>query len=995
MKYTALLKKAIHRITFCYPFLLILPLLVACSTSKPVSGDEEIEDGIEQESILSHIDSASVDTAGAPAIDSDTVAKVKQTKPDTVIVDSLLQQMTLKEKIGQLFFISANGYFQSEDDESYRELVSKIKNYNIGGIIYFGGNVYGQAVLNNKLQRISKIPLWITQDMEYGAAMRVSGTTRFTPAMGVAATRNPEYAYWMGKITAKEAKALGVNQIYAPVLDVNNNPENPVINVRSFSGDPYMVALYGQRFIEGVQSEGILSTAKHFPGHGDTDVDSHLSLPVINYNFSRIDSVELVPFRHAINSGIRSVMTAHIAFPQIGDTPDLPATMNQYILNSILVDSLNFDGLIVTDGLEMHGISANYSPGEAVIKSLTAGSDMMLLSPDELTAINEIVRAVERGRISESRIDHSVRKLLNWKKEHGLFENYEVDIEQLSAQISTEEHELIADEISRKSLTLVKNEDNILPIRASKFPNILVLSVADNETGETGSYLSSLMRSHHPSVMSHVLDNRSSREEKEEILRDARKADLIVIGSFIYVRSGQPVQLSEEHLEFLNNLPDKPSLLVAFGNPYIVQDLQETDAQLMAWAANSRQVKNTVPAIFGGTEVSGKLPIEIPGMYEMGHGLELPQTALRRDNPEVAGMSSEALKKIDSIMEEAVFDSTFPGGVVSVVKDGIIAYQKGFGYHTYDKVKKVRSTDIYDLASLTKVVATTSAVMKLLDEEKLSLDEKVGEYFPEFREGDKGSITIRHLLLHESGLPAFRVYIDKLQKESDIIDAIKNEPLAAKPGTQYVYSDLGIILLGKIVEQITDSSLDKYVRKEFFYPMGMSSTYFNPLNVGRWISNRIPPTEKDTVYRMKTMQAEVHDERAYYLNGVAGHAGLFSNAEDLSAFTQLLLSKGRYGGKRYFEEETVELFTASQSEFTNRGYGFNRKSENRSTAGSLTGKHTFGHTGFTGTSFWVDPERNLSIIILTNRTYPQRSYGKQINLIRAAVADAAVLSIVE
>ncbi len=996
MKYTVRFQKIIRQAKFLFPALLLLSLLIACSTSKPATGDEDFEDeGIEQESILTQLDSVAVDTAGPPEVESDTVVKVKQAKTDTVIVDSLLQQMTLKEKIGQLFFTSANGYFKSENDESYRQLVSKIKGFNIGGIIYFGGDVYGQAVLNNKLQLISKIPLWITQDMEYGAAMRVRGTTRFTPAMGVAATRNPEYAYWMGKITAKEARALGVNQIYAPVLDVNNNPENPVINVRSFSGDPYMVALYGQRFIEGAQSEGILSTAKHFPGHGDTNVDSHLSLPVINYNFSRIDSVELVPFRHAINSGVKSIMTAHIAFPEIGNTPDLPATMNQYILNSILVDSLNFDGLIVTDGLEMHGISANYSPGEAVIKSLMAGSDMMLLSPDELTAINEIVRAVERGRITESRIDYSVRKLLNWKKEHGLFDDNQVDISQLSSQISTKEHELIADEISRKSLTLVKNEDNILPIRASKFPNILVLSVADNETGETGSYLNSLIRDHHPSVMSHVLDNRSSSEEKEEILRDARKADLIIIGSFIYVRSGQPVQLKEEHLEFLNDLPDKPSLLVAFGNPYIVQDLQETDAQLMAWAANSRQVKNTVPALFGGSEISGKLPIQIPGIYEMGHGIELPQTTLRRDNPEVAGMSAEALRKIDSIMEEAVFDSTFPGGVVSVVKDGIIAYQKGFGYHTYDKVKKVNSTDIYDLASITKIVATISAVMKLIDEEKLTLDNNVGDYIPEFREGDKKSITIRQLLLHESGLPAFRVYIDKLQKESEIIDAIKNEPLIAKPGAQYVYSDLGLILLGKIVEQITETSLDKYVRKEFYYPMGMHSTYFNPLKIGRWISGRIPPTERDTVYRMKTMQAEVHDERAYYLNGVAGHAGLFSNVRDMSAFTQMLLSKGRYGGKRYFKEETVDLFTARHSEFTNRGYGFNRKSENRSTAGSLTGENTFGHTGFTGTSFWIDPERSLSVIILTNRTYPQRSYGKQINLVRAAVADAAVLSIIE
>lgn len=999
MKYSITHIRTISPLTALCLAIVLLPLIHSCSAPKSAAGVEVIEkDGIEQESILTSIDSTTIDTAEMrpDTVEKTTTEQKTVADTDTVIVDSLLSRMTLREKIGQLFFTSGNGYFRSEDDESYRELVGRIQNHHLGGIIYFRGDVYGQAVLNNKLQRISKIPLWITQDMEYGAAMRVEGTTRFVPAMGIAATQNTEYAYWKGKITAKEARALGVHQIFAPVLDVNNNPENPVINVRSFSGDPRTVANFGRRFIEGAQSEGIVSTAKHFPGHGDTDVDSHLALPVINNNFSRLDSVELVPFRAAVQSGVSSIMTAHIAFPQIGDTPSLPATMNRFILDRVLTDSLKFNGMIVTDGLEMQGIAANYSPGEAVINSLKAGADLMLLSPDELTAIDEVARAVERGRLSESRIDRSVRKLLKWKKDHGLFKNHQVDIERLSSEINTLEHRLIADEISRKSLTLVKNEENILPIRPSKYPRITVISVADNESGSAGSYFASRLKEHHPMVTSHVLDNRTGQEEKDRIMADVRKADLIIIGSFIYVRSGQPVQLSDEHLSFLKRLPrNKSSLLVAFGNPYIVQDLPDTDAQLMAWSAHNSQVKNTVPALFGGSEISGRLPIEIPGLYKRGHGINLPQTTLRNDEPEVAGMSRKALQKIDSIMQEAVFDSTFPGGTVAVVKDGIIAYQKGFGYHTYDKVKKVRSDDIYDLASLTKVVATTSAVMKLLDEGKLHLDDKVGDYIAEFSEPEKESITIRSLLLHESGLPAFRVYIDKLQSAPEIVEAVKNEPLTYKPGHQYEYSDLGLILLGKIIEQVTGTSLDRYVDREIFYPMGMNSTYFNPRNAGRWISNRIPPTEQDTVYRMKTLQAEVHDERAYYLGGVAGHAGLFSNVRDLAAFSQMLLSKGVYGGRRYFNEETVEMFTARQSELVNRGYGFDRKSGPHSTAGSLTGDNTFGHTGFTGTSLWIDPDRNMAVIILTNRTYPRRSYGKQINLVRAAVADAAVLSIVE
>lgn len=920
----------------------------------------------------------------------------KMDHPNSVDIETLLNRMTLKEKIGQLFFIPAYGSFRSNDDEHFNHLLEQIREYHIGGLIFFSSNVYGQAVLTNKLQRVSEIPLWITQDMEYGAAMRVDGTTRFPPAMAVAATGNPEYAYQIGRITGREARALGVQQVFAPVLDVNNNPENPVINVRSFSGDPKTVAHYGTRFMEGLQSQGIVSTVKHFPGHGDTDTDSHLSLPIIKYDYARLDSVELVPFRAAISDGVNSVMSAHIAFPKLGQRKGLPATMDSTILNRILVDSLGFDGLVVTDGLNMHGIASNFSPGEAVVKALKAGVDMMLMSPDELTAIYEITAAVERGTISESRIDKSVRKILQWKKKKGLFEDNQIDIDNLSSKINLRESRLAAQKISRESLTLVKNKGDILPIRASKYPKITVVSVADDESGNTGSRLAYLLKQHHPDVSAHILDNRTGSEEKKAILEDVRESDLLIIGSFIYTRSGKKVQLKEEHLKFLKKLHKNiPSLLIAFGNPYVVQDLTETDAQLMAWAANGGQVAATVPALFGGSEIDGHLPITIPGMYSFNDGITLPKTTLRKDEPEVAGLSRDSLENVDQIMNKAVFDSTFPGGVVAVVKDGIIAYEKAFGYQTYKKLEPVRDNSIYDLASLTKVTATTPAIMKLIDEGKIELDDKVKEYIPEFNEGMKSIITIRNLLLHNSGLPAYRLYIDKLQTEEKILDAVKNEPLINKPGTTYEYSDLGFILLGEIVEKVSGMPLDKYVYRNFHYPLGMSNTFYNPERYSHWVTDRIPPTEVDTTWRMKTIQGQVHDERAFYLNGVAGHAGLFSTAGDLAVYCQMLLNKGSYAGRQYLSPETVDLFTGDRSPQRNRGYGFDRKSEGFSTAGSLTGDQTFGHTGFTGTSFWIDPDRDLAIIILTNRTYPHRSYGKNISKIRAKVADAVVSSIIK
>lgn len=921
----------------------------------------------------------------------------QQDPTEDVTVDVLLEEMTLREKIGQLFFIRANGYFKNVGDESYRQLTSKIKHYKVGGIVFFKGSIYGQAVLTNRLQTISDTPLWITQDMEFGAAMRVEETTRLTPAMGIAATQNPDYAYLAGKVTAREADALGVHQIFAPVLDVNNNPRNPVINVRSFSGNPDTVALYGQQFMKGVQSEGIVSTAKHFPGHGDTDTDSHHSLPVINHDYERLQSVELLPFKKVIDDGIESVMSAHIAFPRISSNPRLPGTLDPFILNRILVDSLNFNGLIVTDGLEMRGISAHYSPGEAVVMALKAGADMMLLSLDEITAIQEVERAVERGNITEERIDRSVRKILAKKKEARLFQSRQTDIDLLNFRINSPKNRQIADKISRKSLTLLKNKNDIIPLRPNKHPRVLVVSVTDTDNDEKGAALAEEMRTYHPSVRHRVFYRGISAKEKQNILRNARWADLIVIGAHMHINASGNNQFNSSQRRLLHQLPSQtPKALLTFGNPYAVGDLPDADVQLLAWDGSDHQLKNTAPALFGASAIGGRLPIDIPGAYAMNEGLSLPQTTIRFDRPESVDFWADSLYKVDRIMHEAIFDSTFPGGVVTVLKDGVIAYQKGFGYETYQKLNPVHTYDIYDLASLTKIMATTTAMMKLVDEGKIRLDDKVSAYFPEFNTGLKRDITIRHLLLHTSGLPPFRIYIDKLKTRRALVEAVKNEPLIYEPGATYKYSDLGFILMGEIVREVTGMRLDKYLHRTFYQPLGMNNTRFNPLNAGDVFANRIPPTEKDTIYRHKTVRAQAHDERAYYMDGVAGHAGLFSSGSDIAIFTQMLLNKGSYGGKQYLKPKTIEQFTKRQSELVNRGYGFDRKDEEgESTAGTLTSKEAFGHTGFTGTSFWVDPRRDLAIIILTNRTYPYRSYGRNISKIRAEVADAVISSIIE
>ncbi|SMO96936.1 glycoside hydrolase family 3 N-terminal domain-containing protein [Gracilimonas mengyeensis] len=914
-----------------------------------------------------------------------------------VYLDSLVANTSLEQKVGQLFFIPAYGDFTSKKSRTFKELENMVQDYHVGGIIFMQGDIYGQAVLTNKLQRMAKFPLWISQDMEFGAAMRVSGTTRFTPAMGVAASGNKRNAFMMGKITALEAKALGVHQIYAPVLDVNNNPENPVINVRSFSADPDIVTTFGTAFMQGVQSEQLVATAKHFPGHGDTDVDSHHDLPVVRHKYPRLDSLELSPFKAAIRQGIPSIMSAHIAFPNIGSDDYVPGTLDPAILGDILRDSLNFQGMVVTDGLEMRGITSKYSPGEAVVEALQAGADIMLISPDVYTAVDEVIDAVKKGDISEERINQSFRKLMAWKQLYGLFESDNlVNLESLDSRINTPYHQAVADRIARESVTILKNENNILPIQPSEYPEIMVVALADDQSGRTGSSFVLELRNYHPDVSYHVYDERTSERDKQVMLQQARQADLIIIGSFIYLRYGQSIHLSRGQQNFLDKLANtgKPNILVSFGNPYVLSDMKQADVHVQGWYNTGEQVDAVAPALFGASAVKATLPIDIPGLYALGDGINIKHTALRFGNPQDVGLEPEKLYEIDNVLREAIRDSVFPGATVGVVKDGVLAYHQGFGYQDYSKTEAIRATDTYDVASITKVMATTASTMKLVDEGKLGLDDRLAEFFPEFKTDGKADITIRDVLLHQSGLPPFRVYVDSLKSRQAIIEAIKNEPLTYEPGSKYVYSDLGMILLGEIIHEVSGKPLDRYARDEFYYPMGMYSSYFNPVKNSSWLIRRIPPTEIDTVFDRGLVQARVHDERAWFMDGVAGHAGLFSSVVDMAKFSTMLLNEGTYAGRRYLSPETVQLFTKDQSAHNTRGLGFDRKSgQGFSTAGSLASDDTFGHLGFTGTSLWIDRKKNMTIILLTNRTFPHRSYGKTISQIRAEIADIAFSSI--
>jgi len=905
-------------------------------------------------------------------------------------VNHWMKKLTLEEKVAQMIMPDARGVFLARDNKEFKRLVRYVKDKKVGGLIFFRGDVYETAEMINYFQKIAEIPLLISADFEWGTAMRLDNTTHFPPAMGIAATGKPEYAYEVGKITAIEGRAIGIHQNYAPTVDVNNNYKNPIINIRSFGETPEIVSKFAVEFIRGLQEGGMIATAKHFPGHGDTDVDSHLDLPVINYSKSRLDSIELPPFKESIKAGVKSIMVAHIFYPQIDTGKGLPSTLSYNIVTGILKKELGFKGLIVTDAMTMRGVTKLYSNALASVLAVKAGNDIILIPPDVEEAIDAIVKAVKRGDIPEERINESVRKILEFKYDLGLHRNRFVDLSKIPELVATEEHLRKAKDISRASITVVKN-DNVLPLMQFDSKKILLITLVDSNDPNSGSSFVSEIAKRYDNISFERVDLRSTIDELNAILSKLNNFDLVIVSAYVRVRAYQAsLSLPEKQAKFLKQVVDsgKPVILISFGNPYIVIDYPSVKAYICSYSDAQPVVEATAEVLFGEISPQGKLPISIPGFARLGTGLSYPQTTLRYGYPDEAGLDANKLAKLDTIMEKAIQDSVTPGAVLLVARNGVIAYHKAFGTYSYDPYsRKVNPGSIYDMASITKVAATTISIMKLYDEGKIDLDDPVAKYIPKFAQNGKGGVTIKNLLLHNSGLPSWKPFFKLCKTPNEILDSIYAQPLVYKTGDSTVYSDLGFITLGKIVEVVTGMPLEQYVSKTFYIPLGMKSTTFLPPK--GWIDN-IAPTEYDSSLG-GFVHGVVHDENARALGGVSGHAGLFSNARDLAVLMQMILNRGEYGGKRFFKNETVELFIKRWA--NNRGLGWDNALSpyGKSALDGAFGENAFGHTGFTGTSVYVYPEKNLIAVLLTNRVHPTRANNKHIQLrkiVHKAIAEA-------
>lgn len=919
-------------------------------------------------------------------------------------VDSTLASLTLEEKVAQMVMARAYGHYISSTTDEYQRLARLVSEQKVGGLVTFQADVYEHAVLMNKLQRLAAVPLLVASDFERGIAMRVRRGTYFPEAMALGATRNEQHAYNVGLAIAEEARAIGVHQNFAPVADVNNNPSNPVINTRSFGEDVSLVSRMAAAYAKGLNDRGVVSTAKHFPGHGDTGVDSHLDLPTVPYGRARLDSLELATFKDAVRQGVMSVMIAHLEVPAIDSARGIPASLSPVIISSVLKGELGFQGLVVTDAMDMRGLVKSFSVGEASVRAVKAGVDILLIPANEEVAIREVVQAVRKNEISVARINESVARILLVKHWLGLHENRYVDIDHVADVVGNKEHARLAKQIARDAITLVKNDSAILPLQQYGKKRIAAILISDTEDNRTevnrpgfqwtneqfGSYFMQQFRKRYGSVDVFRLTPASNAIDFDSVLSKARRADMVLVPLYVKVRtSSGRIGIPERMEGFVGRLAElqKPAIIVSLGNPYIVGSFPWAKALMCAYSDAEVMVEASVEALFGEIEPRGKLPVTIPGQFSFGTGLTYPRTELRSDDPVFAGFDASKLERIDSLMVRSISDSAFPAAQVVVVKDGIIAFNKAFGNYIYERSSgEIDPSTLFDLASLTKVLATTTAVMKLYDQKKLLLTDSVGKYLSQFSSGKKADITIRHLLTHTAGFPPFRRLWQMCTTPEEALDSALATLLVANPGDTTIYSDLSMITLGKIVEKISGQPLDVYVKQEFFEPLKMVSTTFRP---SKAIWPQCAPTELDTVWRKMLVQGIVHDENAAILGGVSGHAGLFSTASDVAIIMQMIMNGGKYGGVRYISDSTIALFTRRQSSSSTRALGWDTRSATGSSAGDLFSRLSFGHTGFTGTSIWADPERKLFVILLTNRVYPTRE-NRKIFKVRPALHDIVV-----
>lgn len=910
-----------------------------------------------------------------------------------ISLDSLMETLSVRQRVGQLVMPWLLGNYAAFRSDEFDTLGVWIDSLDVGGILISVGSPLDIASKLNALQRRAHLPLLVAADLEWGSGMRLLGGTTFPMAMAIGATGHEADAYAMGRITALEARAVGIHLTFSPVADVNNNPNNPIINTRSFGEDPREDARLVAAYIHGVQDHGLFTTAKHFPGHGDTEADSHIDLPVVHACWDRLDSLELLPFRAAIEAGVTAVMTAHLAVPCLDGDSSLPATLAPAIMSGVLRDSLGFRGLVVTDALSMGAIVQRYGAGESAVLAFLAGSDLVLAPGDVRAAVNAMVAAVDSGRISRQRLDRSVRLVLRLKREAGLFGRRTVPLDSVPRTVGRTEFENVADDIAARAITLVRRGPiDTFRLRAGR---TALISYAEETNLSVGNRVARELRLAGDTVTMFRLypaSGPASYDSARAVLAGAPRVAFAVSVRFLTGRGF--ISLPDSLAALIRATAEaKSTALLSLGSPYLLNQLPDfSGAYLVGWSDVPAAERAAAQALTGAA-VTGHLPITLGTDLPRGVGIELP--AHPRESP--AGATLERLNRLRDWLQAEADSGAFPGGVLLVGSHGRVVYQRPFGHYGVDDPRPVADTTVYDMASLTKVIGLTTETMLLAAEGSLGIEAPVQRYVPAFQGPGKEAVTVRHLLTHTSGLPAWVPLYLTTTNRAEALRQVDTTSLEAPPGERYVYSDLGAMTLMQVVEAVTGEPLDRFLARRVFGPLGMTRTRYVPPEAWRPF---IAPTENDP-WRGHVLLGEVHDENAARLGGVSGHAGLFSNASDLARFAFWLLDAwhGRLApnAEVTLPAQLVRQFTSRQPgpSGSTRALGWDTPSANGSgSSGSMLSPQSFGHTGFTGTSIWIDPVREMVIVLLTNRVHPTRE-NRAILKIRPIVADSVVAALLD
>jgi beta-N-acetylhexosaminidase len=954
-----------------------------------------------------------------------TIVKPFFTENENVWVDSVFNSLTLDQKIGQLFIVAA---YSNQGEGEYQKVDNLIQKYNIGGLIFMQGTPKAQARLTNRYQNIAKVPLLISFDGEWGLGMRLSNVISYPKAITLGAINDNRLIYKMGADIAEQFHRLGIHLNFAPDADVNSNSENPVIGFRSFGEDKNNVAKKAIAYMKGLQNNGIIANAKHFPGHGDTGTDSHFSLPKINHSIERLTDVDLFPFDEMIKDSLMSVITGHLLVPSL-ENKDIATSLSAKAVNDLLKTKMGFRGLVITDALNMQGATkGNSSVGEIELQAFLAGNDLLLMPENAIAGMNRIKSAIDNGKVSISDLNNRVKKILKAKYWAGLSTKKSVIEIGIDENLNQQKYNGLKQLLYEAAVTVASNNDNLIPLAKVEGSKKLVSISIGAELGN--SFQKTLLRFNDFQLFSN--ESRSDNDWYNSLLNSIDSGKTVVVS--LHKLTNYPSRrygISPLTMSFLTKLQKRNKvILVVLGNPYSLKYFSDINNLVCGYEDDPLAQEAAAQVVVGALPSVGLLPVSIGKRFSAGDGLYVKSSQILGFSlPEAVGINSVALTRIDNIVNSAITQKIMPGCNMLIIKNGKIAYTKSFGNLRYESSQKVNQYTVYDLASVTKVAGTLQAIMKLKDMELLSIKQKASFYLPELDSTNKSNITIENLLLHQAGLHGYLPFWEntKVNKKLDttyysrtksdkypftvanglygnqiLKDSLWHWVVTSPMITRrtrlgeypFLYSDLGLIILQKVIERISGMPLDKYCDSILFKPLQLERTGFNIYE--KVTLDQIAPTENDIAFRGLQIKGTVQDQQAAMMGGVSGHAGLFGSLFDLGKIMQMNLNKGFYGGQRFFESTTVDEFTKSSSNKSHRALGWDKQPDDKESnyISSQASDESYGHSGYTGTMVWVDPKYDLIFVFLANRVYPNASNNKMNALkIRRKIHDVVYQSI--